>query len=93
MAAAAPALAPIDAPLCPLCGQPNACAAVAAGRFDVPCWCQSVSIPAHVLARVPEAERGRACICAACVGAGSSRSGEPAPQTETSPTPNQEPFP
>lgn len=57
---------PFDAPTCPLCGQPNQCAAVAAGRFDVPCWCQNVSIPAHVLARVPEAERGRACICAAC---------------------------
>lgn len=57
---------PIHAPLCPLCGKGNACAASASGSFSSPCWCESVKFDAGVLARVPEGQRGKACICAAC---------------------------
>ena len=68
-AAAAPPGTPLNAPLCPLCGQPNACAAVACGRFDVDCWCRSLSFSRELLARVPAAQAGRACICRACAEA------------------------
>lgn len=61
---------PHPAPLCPLCGQPNHCAAVAAGRFDVPCWCSSQRFPATLIARAQAASAAsgqpRACICRAC---------------------------
>jgi hypothetical protein len=35
---------------------------VAAGA----CWCTQVDFASELLARVPSAARGRACICAAC---------------------------
>lgn len=57
---------PLAAPLCPLCGQANACAAVASGRFDVECWCRQARFPPALLARVPTDLAGRACICRAC---------------------------
>ena len=56
-------------PLCPLCGGPNACVPAACGTFDRPCWCESAVFDAALLARVPAAERGRACVCADCVAA------------------------
>ena len=40
-----------------------------------PCWCVAASFSDELLARVPPAARGRACICAACAAA-ASRSGE-----------------
>lgn len=51
---------------CPLCGGPNACVPALCGSFDQPCWCQRAQFSAELLARVPQAQRGRACICAAC---------------------------
>ncbi len=54
---------------CPLCGGPNGCAPAACGRFDVTCWCTDLPIPPATLARVPESQRGLACLCAACAGA------------------------
>lgn len=51
---------------CPLCGGPNACAPARCGRYDVACWCTSARFPPELLARVPEAQRGLACICAGC---------------------------
>jgi len=58
---------------CPLCGGPNGCAAAAAGRFDVACWCTSVHIPVEVIARIPAEQRGRACICLNCaIGTGTA---------------------
>lgn len=54
---------------CPLCGGPNGCAPAACGRFDVACWCTELRIPSATLARVPEGQRGLACLCAACAGA------------------------
>jgi hypothetical protein len=60
------AAAPRPNPLCPLCGNANACAPAASGRFDEPCWCQAATFPAALLARVPEPLRGVACVCASC---------------------------
>lgn len=60
---------PLDAPRCPLCGRANACAASAAGCFDVACWCTTVTIPPALLARVPPEAVNRACICRDCVEA------------------------
>lgn len=58
--------APRHAPDCPLCGQANACAASAAGSFDVDCWCQQVDFSAALLAAVPPEQQGQACICRRC---------------------------
>jgi hypothetical protein len=58
---------PSPRPLCPACGGANACAAVAAGRFDVDCWCRSVKIDATRIAELQEPDRGRACLCRDCV--------------------------
>lgn len=57
---------PLNTPTCPLCGQPNGCAAVAAGSLAVDCWCRQVTFPPSLLAQVPEAQRMAACICRAC---------------------------
>ncbi|TXJ00805.1 MAG: cysteine-rich CWC family protein [Aquabacterium sp.] len=53
--------------LCPLCGQANACAQAAGCATDTPCWCQKTTFSAALLARVPQVQRGMACICANCV--------------------------
>lgn len=63
---------PLPACRCPLCGEPNGCAPAASGTFDSPCWCTTVQIPAAVLARLPAAQRGRACICRTCAEAGAA---------------------
>lgn len=54
-----------DPSRCPLCGTPNGCA-MAAGADGGKCWCLSVEIAAEVLARIPDAARDKACVCAAC---------------------------
>ena len=62
--------APIDANLCPLCGQPNACGAEAArcsGEPCTDCWCMTVAIPPALRAQVPAEAQGLACICQRCV--------------------------
>ena len=61
---------PLPATACPLCGGPNGCAPAVSGSFDSPCWCTAVRIPAEVLARIPAAQRGLACVCRACAEAG-----------------------
>ncbi len=61
-----PPAAPISAHECPICGGPNRCAAAASGSFDTPCWCREATFSPDLLARVPEAQRGQACICRAC---------------------------
>lgn len=53
------------ASLCPLCGQQNECAIVA-GRPAQACWCMAARIPAEVLAAIPPAARGTACVCPGC---------------------------
>lgn len=72
--AAAPA---IDPTRCPLCGQGNACAeelARATGQPQPPCWCMTAEFPPTLRDAVPEAARGRACICARCAAAAASAS-------------------
>ena len=61
--------APIQAVSCPLCGEANECAAAASGTFDTPCWCRDATFSAELIARVPEAQRGLACICQPCASA------------------------
>lgn len=68
----------IDATRCPLCGQPNRCALEqerANGQTQAPCWCTQPRFDAELLARLPAAARGAACICRACAEAG-----QPAPR-------------
>jgi hypothetical protein len=61
-----------DPARCPLCGATNACAMEterATGVVQPPCWCMTVDFSADLLARVPEAQRRLACICARCASA------------------------
>ncbi|OSZ63946.1 cysteine-rich CWC family protein [Hydrogenophaga sp. IBVHS2] len=66
------ASAPVDPTRCPLCGHDNRCAMElerATGQAQPPCWCTTTTFPPELLDRLPEAARGQACICAACVAA------------------------
>ena len=54
---------------CPLCGASNGGAPAQCGSFEVACWCRAARFDARLLARVPAAQRGLACICAACAAA------------------------
>jgi len=67
-------LATDDPTRCPLCGGSNRCA-MAAGQNDEPCWCTKVTLTAAMLERIPVAQRGVACICAACAAALARASG------------------
>ena len=60
---------PVDTARCPLCGGPNGCALAGGATDGRPCWCATIEIPAELVARVPEAARGVACVCARCAGA------------------------
>jgi hypothetical protein len=61
--------------VCPLCGGPNACA-VFAGDDPASCWCMDVVMADELVARIPEAARDKACVCATCARA-ASRSARP----------------
>ncbi|GAB4398544.1 MAG: hypothetical protein OHK0048_10370 [Rhodoferax sp.] len=69
MTATAAPQTPVSAQRCPLCGGPNDCA-MALGQAGTDagksCWCVQAHFSAELLARVPEAARGRACICPRC---------------------------
>ena len=60
---------PIPAVSGPLCGGANECAAASSGSFDTLCWCRAATFDAEVMARVPESQRGLACICRQCASA------------------------
>ncbi|MGI9153669.1 MAG: cysteine-rich CWC family protein [Rubrivivax sp.] len=64
------ALRPITAPICPLCGNPNECAASASGSFEGDCWCKGVAFTQELLAQVPPELKDKACICRRCAGGG-----------------------
>ncbi len=51
---------------CPLCAGPNRCAMAAGGTDASACWCTSVRFSAALLDRIPQAQRGVACVCASC---------------------------
>jgi Cysteine-rich CWC len=59
-------MTPQQAPDCPLCGNANECAAARTGTFDTPCWCTSARFAPELLAALPAASVGRACICRRC---------------------------
>jgi hypothetical protein len=54
---------PVDPTLCPLCGESNACGAAAG---EATCWCFDAVVPTEVLERLPDAARGKACVCRRC---------------------------
>lgn len=58
---------PVDSTVCPLCKQPNACRLAEAASCDEACWCKTERFGPALLARVPNEQRGRACICRPCV--------------------------
>lgn len=63
---------PVDPTRCPLCGADNRCAMElerATGQAQPPCWCTTTTFAPDLLARLPDAARDQACICAACVAA------------------------
>jgi len=60
---------------CPLCSGPNQCGR-AAGQAR--CWCFEALVPAEVLARVPEADQARRCVCASCAAARPATAPDPA---------------
>ncbi|MBL8752303.1 MAG: cysteine-rich CWC family protein [Planctomycetes bacterium] len=57
----------IDPQRCPLCSGPNACALAAGTGACSGCWCADVHVPGALLARVPTAAVGVACICRTCI--------------------------
>ncbi len=62
----------VDPRRCPLCGQANQCAMEierATGVKQASCWCASEKVPPELLERIATAERGQACLCAACIKA------------------------
>lgn len=62
----------IDPTRCPLCGGDNRCAMEIereTGEAQPPCWCVSTPFPPGLLDTLPEAARGKACLCARCVTA------------------------
>ena len=77
--------APLPEHACPLCGGPNDCAAARSGAFSAPCWCREATLSAELLAQVPPAMLGRACVCPRCAGAR-----QRPPQTLESPLTNDE---
>ena len=69
---------PVPPDVCPLCGAGNACAMARGDGPERPCWCVGATFGAELLARVPAAAQGRACICAACAGAAAHEGAGPA---------------
>ena len=59
----------IDPAICPLCGSANMCAmevAKATGKPLEHCWCVDAVFTPELLKALPEAAKGKACICAEC---------------------------
>jgi hypothetical protein len=48
---------------------------MAAGKPSERCWCTDVVVPVDLIAALPEAARGVACLCAACVAEARIRDG------------------
>ncbi len=60
---------------CPLCGEANRCAMERereTGQPQPPCWCTQADFSPALLASLPAASRGIACICARCATAGAA---------------------
>jgi len=75
-----PASAVLDTTRCPICGEANRCAVEIERDTGVPqgpCWCMSTRFPEASIARVPDAARGLACICARCAAASLTEESKP----------------
>lgn len=61
----------VDPCRCPLCGGHNHCAMeqAQADGAQTPCWCTREQFSAQLLQQVPDALRGKSCICRACLKA------------------------
>ena len=59
----------VDPYLCPLCGGSNGCSNLSTLDKDKSCWCNdpALSFPEALIASLPPALQGKACICRACV--------------------------
>lgn len=60
----------IDPTRCPICGEPNVCAmekAKVTGSKPERCWCMDAVFTPAVMDQVPDAAKGKACVCANCV--------------------------
>ena len=72
---------PPDPQRCPVCGKVNQCAmelakkagiesgiqsGIESGIAQPPCWCTQVTFSASLLASLPPASQGLACLCAVC---------------------------
>ena len=53
----------IDDSICPLCQQSNRCEVQASAG----CWCMTTTVPAELLAKTPEKQKNKSCICQACI--------------------------
>ncbi len=60
---------PVERSECPLCGRANQCQLCTISPYKGSCWCERMRIPEELLARVPTAWRGEACVCLECVQA------------------------
>ena len=61
----------IDPNRCPICHEPNVCAVEKAklpGSKPERCWCMDAVFTPDVMNQVPDAAKGKACICAKCAG-------------------------
>ena len=62
---------------CPLCGAANQCAmeiAKATGKPLERCWCVDAVFTPELLESLPEAAKGKACVCFNCASKGVSKS-------------------
>ncbi|KTT63125.1 hypothetical protein NS383_21130 [Pseudomonas oryzihabitans] len=57
--------APFDPTRCPLCGGMNRCVLAAGGEIQES-WCLQTPVDPAALARLPNDERDRRCLCPAC---------------------------
>lgn len=59
----------VDPTRCPICHETNVCSmekAKATGIKAERCWCMDAVFSHSVMDQVPEAAKGKACICAKC---------------------------
>jgi hypothetical protein len=51
---------------CPLCGGPNECA-LAADPNATECWCDTLTFPRELLAKIPDDAVRKTCVCQKCL--------------------------
>jgi hypothetical protein len=59
----------VDPSACPVCGAANQCAmeiSKATGKPLERCWCVDAVFTPELLESLPEASKGKACVCVVC---------------------------